>query len=226
MPIQTDNFESAKEKCDKLRRALPAIYNIARLFETPLPILNPPQQPDVDEQLAADRKVALPTVLLDQNDAIAFETIFNDNFDHELDSDNEPTPDQADSDPLADNDQQETVSEDEASVLEESFEAQPESSSYEPTTNDADTNNLGPENDSEDGGSTVASAVDDGGAPSSNLKTMVVDDDITITFDESVPLIPMQEGGYQIKINDELSKNIPFKENVCISDLIYKVLNI
>lgn len=52
---------------------------------------------------------------------------------------------------------------------------------------------------------------------SSNLVTRVWDDEVTYSFDPNQEIAPKQlPFQYEIKLNDVLSKNIPFKENVII----------
>lgn len=77
--MPAEDYESAKYKCDKMRRTLPAVYNVERLFETPIPELNPSQD-HASAQEEIDQKILLPALCLDANEAEAFETIFNNSF--------------------------------------------------------------------------------------------------------------------------------------------------
>lgn len=101
--IIIDDIDSAKDKCDALRNVLPAVYNVSRLTEQPIPNLNPTNQSDDAE--AEDQKFEMPTVILDEDDANAFEFIFtdNDNGIDALDTAHGIEPKEVETDPLTDN---------------------------------------------------------------------------------------------------------------------------
>lgn len=70
--------------------------------------------------------------------------------------------------------------------------------------------------DRHDATSNVVNGNDEA-STSSNLVTHVWDDEVTYSFDPNQEISPMQlPFQYEIKLNDVLSKNIPFKENVII----------
>lgn len=48
-----------------------------------------------------------------------------------------------------------------------------------------------------------------------NIVTVIIDEDVSYTYAANVPVVPKQDLEYLVKMNDALSKNIPFKENVC-----------
>lgn len=224
----TESFENAKEFCSRFRPVLPVAYSSANLNKQPAPSNVAGEQ--LNEESDEEDKFVLPTVHMDSTDLVALDDIMTDdsvdNYTNDEQSDDsesinmdEEPNDQGENDGNENSKSQENDDDEldlESNLLTESL------------TDTEENNDTG--NDAE----FSATSNDNNLARNNNILLQSCENEtvdlmengqtrITQFFSDGMEMsyiygqkLRIPKDPYQVKENDELSGNLPFKENVCI----------